>query len=61
MLTAVTIMALYNDAVNDIVKYMTPIYYIIVIVLNVGMACLAAYMFNRYLLKTFRITMLREE
>ncbi|MBQ6814341.1 MAG: ABC transporter ATP-binding protein [Lachnospiraceae bacterium] len=61
VLTAVTIMALYNDAVNDIVKYMTPIYYIIVIVLNVGMACLAAYMFNRYLLKTFRITMLREE
>ena len=61
VITAVNILALSNNTVNDIVKYMTPLHYMCVVVICILMAVFAAFRFNRYLLKTFRITILREE
>lgn len=61
VIAAVNILAAGSDTVNDIVKYMTPLHYVYVVVICILMALLSAFRFNRYLLKTFRITVLREE
>lgn len=61
VITTVNIVALGNDVVNDIVKYMSPIHFVCVVIICLLMAFLSAVRFNRYLLKTFRITVLREE
>ena len=54
------VLAIGLDAANDIIKYMEPIHYICVILLNLSMVLISAWRFNKFLLKTFKITALRE-
>lgn len=61
VVAVVNLLSGYFDEVNDIIKYADSVHYAGLLLLNIVMAFFAAKIFNNYLLKTFRITVLREE
>ena len=48
------------DRISDIMKYMRPIHYVVLVVINCLMSVVTAGFYNHYLGKKFRLTATRE-